>query len=167
MRTLSNVFTFVKLSSSYSYSTNVIKRSAISIFNIILNTFRIYKLKILIRHLLYYSRTFIISFNPYLKYTRNDLFLKCACHNFLLKLTCYILLLTLRHFKLIIIVFKHQMIIFVKYFFHWLFPKRTRKNKRYTLSIILATMFNKLIRQISNISKRRISEIMCVLISGC
>ena len=100
VRTLSNIFSFIKLSSSYSHSTNVVKRSVIFLnilnitilntaFYIVLHTLKIYKLEILITHLLYYSWTFIIFFDPYLKHTRNDL------------------LLALRRFKLIIIVFKH------------------------------------------------------------
>ena len=112
VRTLSNVFSFIKLSSSYSHSTNVVNRNTINFNNILLNTtifnitilnitilntafyvvlytFKIHKLKILISHLFYYCWTFIISFNPYLKYTRNKF------------------LLVLRCFKLIIVVFKY------------------------------------------------------------
>ena len=94
MRTLSNVFTFIKLSSSYSHSTNVVNRSVINIiyiliisFYINLNAFRIYKLEILISHLLYYSWTFIIFFDPYLKHTWNKFLLKCVVcrNNFLLR----------------------------------------------------------------------------------
>ena len=112
VRTLSNVFSFIKLSSSYPHSTNVVNRITINFnnillnttifnitilnitilntaFNVILYTLKIHKLKILISHLFYYCWTFIISFNPYLKDTRNDLFLMLRC------------------LKLIIIVFKH------------------------------------------------------------